>query len=271
MAEMISMAKSYISGGQTPAALGFSMPAEWEPHEATWLGWPHNPTDWPDKLDTIRWLYGEIVRKISPGEIVRMLVNSPTEEQHARRYLTRAGADVGNVEFTIHPTNRGWTRDSGPVFVRRRDSGKLETAIVHFHFNAWAKYADWQKDRRVPETAARRLRKRLFTAQFKGGEFVLEGGGIDVNGCGTLLTTEECYLDPKIQVRNPGLSRKQIESTLKSYLGVRNIFWLAGGVIGDDTHGHVDDICRFVNPKTLVLIREHNSADINYRPLEENW
>jgi agmatine deiminase len=255
----------------SPAALGFSMPAEWEPHQATWLGWPHNPTDWPDKLDTIRWAYGEIVRRISPGEIVRMLVNSRTEERLARRYLERAGADVGRVEFIPHATNRGWTRDSGPIFVRRRAGKRVNTAIVHFHFNAWAKYPDWQKDRRIPETAAKRLKKLLFHAVCHGHEFVLEGGGIDVNGRGTLLTTEECYLNPRVQVRNHGLGRNDFESALKANLGVTNIFWLGGGVVGDDTHGHVDDICRFVNAKTVVLIREDNPRDINYRPLAENW
>jgi agmatine deiminase len=255
----------------SPAALGFSMPAEWEPHEATWLGWPHNPTDWPDKLDTIRWVYGEMVRRIASGELVRILVRNPSEEKLARRYLTRAGADTNRVEFIIHPTNRGWTRDSGPIFVRRHLDRTPETAIVHFHFNAWAKYPDWQKDRRVPETAARRLGKRLFDAQCQGRPFVLEGGGIDVNGRGALLTTEECYLDRKVQVRNPGLGRKEIEETLKRYLGVKNVLWLVAGPVGDDTHGHIDDICRFVNPKTVVLIREKNSKDINYRPLAENW
>jgi len=261
----------------TPAALGFSMPAEWEKHEATWLGWPHNPTDWPDKLETIRWVYGEMVRKIAPGETVRILVRTGAEGKLARRYLTRAGTDLKHVEFIVHPTNRGWTRDSGPIFVRRRNpkseirNPKWETAIVRFHFNAWAKYPDWQKDRRVPETAARILRKRLFDATCDGKPFVLEGGGIDVNGRGTLLTTEECYLDPKVQVRNPGLGRRAIDETLKKYLGVSNVLWLAAGPVGDDTHGHIDDICRFVNPKTVVLIREKNRKDINYRPLAENW
>jgi agmatine deiminase len=255
----------------TPAALGFSMPAEWETHQATWLGWPHNPTDWPDKLDTIHWVYGEMVRKISAGEIVRMLVNSKTEENLARRYLTRAGADAGRVEFILHPTNRGWTRDSGPVFVRRSLKSKLETAIVHFHFNAWAKYPDWQKDQRVPETAAKLLHKPLVEAQANGRPFVLEGGGIDVNGHGTVLTTEECYLDPKVQVRNPGIDRAGFETALRDYLGVTNILWLAGGPVGDDTHGHIDDICRFVNRRTMVLVREDRADDINYRPLAENW
>ena len=242
------------------------MPAEWETHAATWLAWPHNPSDWPDKLATIRWVYGEIVRKIAPGETVRMLVNSKAEAVVARRYLARAGAAVDRVEFLVHPTNRGWTRDSGPVFVRRCRGNKLETAIVHFHFNAWAKYPDWRKDRRVPETAAKHLGKRLFDAPV-----VLEGGGIDVNGRGTLLTTEECYLDPRTQVRNPGMGRNEFEAALRQSLGVTNLFWLARGVVGDDTHGHVDDICRFVNAKTVVLIREQDPGDINYRSLAENW
>jgi agmatine deiminase len=265
------MAKQIDTASQTPSELGFAMPAEWEKHEATWLGWPHNPTDWPDKVDTIRWVYGEIVRKISPGEIVRIFVNSKTEAKLARGYLVRAGADVSNVEMLVHPTNRGWTRDSGPIFVRRRAGKRSETAIVHFHFNAWAKYDDWQKDRRLPEYAAKLLKKSLFKAQYAGRNFVLEGGGIDVNGKGTLLTTEECYLDPKVQVRNPGLGKAEIDATLKQYLGVSNVLWLVAGPVGDDTHGHIDDICRFVNPKTLVLIRETNRNDDNYRPLAENW
>jgi agmatine deiminase len=148
---------------------------------------------------------------------------------------------------------------------------KGETAIVHFHFNAWAKYDDWHKDRKVPETAARLLKKRLFRAEHNGKPFVIEGGGIEVNGRGTLLTTEECYLDPKIQVRNPGLGRAEIEATLKEYLGVAEVLWLVNGPVGDDTHGHIDDICRFVNPTTLVLIKETNKQDVNYRPLAENW
>lgn len=278
------MAKPTDTTESTPAEQGFSMPAEWEKHEATWLAWPHNPTDWPDKLDTIRWVYGEMVRKITPGEIVRLLVNNPIEAKLAKRYLQRVGADVNRVEFVVHPTNRGWTRDSGPIFVRRKvrnssssRSDRLkaglatETAIVHFHFNAWAKYADWQKDRKVPETAARLLGKELFNAEFNGRDFVLEGGGIDVNGRGTLLTTEECYLDPKVQVRNPGLTRADYDTTFKKYLGVKNVLWLVAGPVGDDTHGHIDDICRFVNRRTLVLIRETNPCDTNFHPLAENW
>lgn len=257
--------------GRTPASLGFHMPAEWETHEATWLAWPHNPTDWPGKLDAIRWVYTEIVRKIAPGETVRILVNSRAEERLARAYLARAGADAAHVEFILHQTNRGWMRDSGPVFVRRCARNRMESAIVHFHFNAWAKYPDWRKDRKVPETAAKLLNKRLFEAEASGRPFVIEGGGIEVNGRGTLITTEECYLDPAVQVRNPGLSRAGFESAVREYLGATNVFWLPGGVTGDDTHGHIDDICRFANAKTVVLIREDNPSDANYRPLCENW
>ncbi len=256
---------------KTPSQLGYTMPAEWERHEATWLGWPHNETDWPGKLDTIRWVYGEMVRKIEAQEKVRILVGSKSEEKLARGYLSKAGASLRRVEFIVHPTNRGWTRDTGPIWVTREKGGRREKAIVHFHFNAWAKYPDWQKDRRVPETAARVLNKRLFDARLNGKPFVLEGGGIEVNGRGTLLTTEECYLDPVNQVRNPGVGREDFEGALREYLGATNVLWLAAGPAGDDTHGHIDDICRFVNPSTLVLIREKNPNDVNYKPLEENW
>jgi len=242
------------------------MPAEWETHAATWLAWPHHPTDWPGKLNTIRWVYTEIVRRIAPGETVHILVRSKEEARSAARHLQRAGADVAAVDFIVHPTDRAWMRDSGPLFVRRCVGRKLETAIVQFHFNAWAKYADWQKDRRVPETAAKRLGKRLFDAPV-----TLEGGGIEVNGRGTLITTEECYLDPEIQVRNPGMGRVEFETALRDSLGVRNICWLGSGPAGDDTHGHIDDICRFVNARTVVMVREDNPADINYRALAENW
>ncbi|HET7626181.1 MAG TPA: agmatine deiminase family protein [Verrucomicrobiae bacterium] len=265
------MAQEQITTDKTPAALGFSMPAEWEKHEATWLGWPHNETDWPDKIDTIRWVYGEMVRKISQGELVRILVRGKAEQKFAANYLKRACCDLKKVEFVIHPTNRGWTRDSGPIFVRRVKARKSETAIVHFHFNAWAKYKDWEKDTRVPETAARLLKKPLFNAQFNGKNFIVEGGGIEVNGRGTLLTTEECYQHPKIQVRNPGMTKADYNGTFQKYLGVTNVLWLRNGPVGDDTHGHIDDIARFVNSKTIVLIRETNKRDINYKPLSENW
>jgi len=264
------MGKLHTNSTETPATLGYSMPAEWEKHEATWLCWPHNRTDWPGKLDAIRWVYGEMTRKIARAEKVRLLVRHAQEARTATGYLKSAGADLKNIEFVVHPTNRGWTRDTGPIFVKRRKP-RAETAIVHCHFNAWAKYPDWRKDRRVPETAARRLKKRLFDAQWNSRPFVVEGGGIEVNGRGTLLTTEECYLHPRIQVRNPGMTREDYHRVFKDYLGVRNVLWLLNGPVGDDTHGHVDDICRFVNPTTLVLVRETNPRDINHRALVENW
>jgi agmatine deiminase len=279
------MANFQSANTSTPAALGYAMPAEWERHEATWLGWPHNASDWPGKFEIIPWVYGEMVRKISAAENVRLIVRHKADENFARRVFKQVGVDLRKIQFVTHPTNRGWTRDTGPIFVKRtgrdaalqrpqtsqRDVPTSETAIIHFHFNGWAKYDNWRKDTKVPETAARLLRKKLFQAEYDGKSFVIEGGGIELNGRGTLLSTEECYLHPKIQVRNPGLGKKEIETTLKNYLGVENIFWLAKGPVGDDTHGHIDDICRFVNAKTLVLVREKNPRDENYRPLAENW
>ena len=256
-----------------PAELGYTMPAEWEPHAATWLGWPHNASDWPGKFQIIPWIYGEMVRKISAGENIRLLIRHARDEQFARHILKRVGVDFKKIQYVVHPTNRGWTRDIGPIFVRKPEIGnrKSEIGIVHFHFNGWAKYDNWHKDTKVPETAAKLLGKKLFHAECNGKPFVIEGGGIELNGRGTLLSTEECYLDPKIQVRNPSLGKKEIETMLKNYLGVKNIFWLAKGPKGDDTHGHIDDICRFVNARTLVLVREKNSRDENYKPLAENW
>jgi agmatine deiminase len=188
--------------------------------------------------------------------------------------LEQVGVNLKRIEFFRSPTNRGWTRDSGPIFVKRK-TGRRETAIVKFRFNAWARYPDWRKDATVPEKAARALRKRMFEAWVGEGKqrrmLVLEGGGVDVNGRGSLLTTEEWLLDQKTQARNPGMSRREAESALLEYLGATNVMWLGRGIAGDDTHGHVDDLCRFVNPRTVVLCREKNPRDANYRTLAENW
>jgi agmatine deiminase len=242
------------------------MPAEWEPHDATWLVWPHRLSDWPKKFAPIPWVYAEIVRKLAPGETVRVLVQSKAHEAGARRVLGRAGADLGRVEFLRFPTDRGWSRDQGPIFVRR---GR-QVAIARFRFNAWAKYPDWKKDDQVPVRAARKLGLRLLPVVHQGRDVVLEGGAIDVNGRGTLLTTEECLLDPVVQVRNPGLSREDMNAVLAESLGVTNVLWLGKGIAGDDTHGHVDDLCRFVGPRTVVLVQERNPKDANYRALQEN-
>jgi agmatine deiminase len=244
------------------------MPAEWEPHAATWIGWPHNATDWPGKFPVIPWVYGEITRALARSEIVRILVNSKSHQAQATRILKKVGVDLARIDFLPFPTNRGWTRDFGPIFVRSdpgRKPGGGALAIARFHFNAWAKYKDWKKDDKIPERAAKRLKLPLID-----GKIVLEGGSIDVNGRGTLLTTEECLLDLKVQVRNPGLSRYEIENVFRDVLGVTNTLWLGSGIAGDDTHGHVDDLCRFVNPTTVVVCRETDPKDVNYRPLAEN-
>ena len=252
-----------------PAAAGYAMPAEWQRHEATWIGWPHNRTDWPGKIIPIQWVYGEIVRKLAADEVVRILVNSDLHEAQALSVLDKSGVDRSRVEFFRFPTNRGWTRDFGPMFVRR-GGRRSETAIVRFRFNAWAKYPDYQKDERVPQLAARALGCPIFSAQLDGRGVVLEGGSLDVNGRGTILTTEECLLDPVTQTRNPGFSRKDYETVFAKYLGARNTLWLGRGIAGDDTHGHVDDLCRFVNETTIVLCSEANPQDANYAPLAEN-
>ncbi len=260
-----------------PATLGFHMPAEWEPHEATWIGWPHNKGDWPGKFAPIPWVYGEVARKITRGETLRALTTSSMHEAQAEKVLTKSGVDPTQVQFLRIPTNRGWTRDLGPIFLRRpagaadaEPGGAAEAAIVHFHFNGWAKYPDWRLDDGVPQRAAQALGRRLFSARSGEHDFVLEGGAIDVNGRGTVLTTEECLLDQVTQPRNPGLRRDEIEAALRDNLGVNNVLWLGRGIAGDDTHGHVDDVCRFVGPRTVVLCRESDPSDANYEPLEEN-
>jgi agmatine deiminase len=197
-------------------------------------------------------------------------VNSAAHAKQVRGLLKRVGVDSKRVQFFRFATNRGWTRDFGPIFVRRVKP-RPEVAIARFRFNAWARYPDWQKDDAIPGQVARRLKYQILPVHYRGRDVVLEGGSIDVNGRGTVLTTEECLLDQKRQVRNPGFSRADTEAVLRNGLGVKNIVWLGKGIAGDDTHGHVDDLCRFVNARTVVLVREKNRSDANYKPLEENW
>ncbi len=260
---------------ETPASQGFRMPAEWEPHEAIWLGWPHNAADWPGKIAAIHFVYGEIVRRIADSEIVRIIVNDSAHEAKARGILNKIGVSPEMVEFFQIPSNRGWTRDFGPIFVSTacssgRGNSSTKTAIAGFKFNAWAKYDDHELDSQIAKKIAKKLKKQYFPIKHNGKPFVLEGGAIDVNGKGDLLTTEECLLDQAVQVRNPGLSQKGIEQVLAESLGATNVLWLNKGIVGDDTHGHIDDLCRFVNDKTVVLSRESNPNDANYQLLEEN-
>jgi agmatine deiminase len=256
----------------TPHSLGYRMPAEWEPHEATWLGWPHERTDWPGKFAPIPWVYAEIVRHLARVERVRILVEGKEAEHAARRILRKSGADLAAVEFFRVPTNRGWTRDSGPIFVKNAAG---EIAIAHWKFNAWAKYDDYQKDAAVVTRLNARLKlplwqpEAVWPPQSSARRIVLEGGSIEVNGRGTLLTTEECLLSP-VQARNPGMSREQIENVLRNYLGATHVLWLRNGISGDDTHGHIDDLARFVDASTVVTVVEQDPAEANYAPLAEN-
>ena len=252
----------------TPLSQGFTMPAEWDAHRATWIGWPRNKNDWPGKIAPIHWVYGEIARRITESEICAVLVFDEKHEGQAKKVLTDVGVDLSLVEFHRIPHNRGWMRDSGPMFVKNQSTG--ETAVVKFQFNAWAKDDDWQLDNKVAVEFARRKRRKLFRIAHEGVEFVLEGGAIDVNGRGTLLTTEECLLDDKVQVRNPGLSREQVNEVLRTSLGATNVLWLNKGIVGDDTHGHVDDFCRFIDRNTVLLAQESSKKDPNYAILEEN-
>jgi agmatine deiminase len=237
------------------------MPAEWEPHDATWIAWPHNREDWPGRFSPIPWVYTEVVRKLAAVEQVRVLVDDRALQEQARRLLRRAGARLDAVEFYPCPTNRVWTRDYGPIFV---SSVQGELAITQWRFNGWAKYDNYKFDARVPDFLARRLKLASFTPGI-----VLEGGSIDVNGEGSLLTTEECLLSP-VQARNPGLSADDIERVLRDYLGADRVIWLKRGIVGDDTHGHVDDVARFVGPETVVAASESNRSDPNYEILAEN-
>jgi agmatine deiminase len=244
-----------------PGLRGYAMPAEWQPHVGTWIAWPHHAADWPGKFSAIPWVTGEIVRVLSRRERVRILVQHARLESRARGLLSRVGADLSKVDFRRCPTDRGWTRDSGALFVRNGEGHRLAT---HWTFNGWAKYPNHRRDARVAS----------FMAQAVGVpehrvDLVLEGGAIDVDGEGLLLATEECLLS-EVQARNPGLGRAGTEKALREHLGVRRVVWLGRGIAGDDTHGHVDDVARFFAPGKVLLCREEDAGDVNYAPLEEN-
>ena len=295
------MAKIPNKLSQPPAALGYRMPAEWEPHDATWIAWPHNRSDWPGKFEAIPWIYVEIVRHLARVERVHILVNDEKGETKARELLVRShvlpakagepGKPAGNICFWQIPTNRGWTRDYGPIFVRRDSRNRGPQPVVGFdslgwkgdlpavaatvwRFNAWAKYDDWKLDAPAGLEIAKRLRVPVWQPELRvNGELhhvVLEGGSIEVNGRGTLITTEECLLSD-IQQRNPGLSREHLEELFADYLGIEKVIWLERGIAGDDTHGHVDDITRFVGPRTVVTAYEPDPDDPNHGPLSDNF
>jgi agmatine deiminase len=245
----------------------YRMPAEWAPHEGTFLGWPHELTDWPGKFAPIPWAFAEIVRHLARSEKVFLLVENRAAESHVKSILNKSAANLNNVQFLRVPTDRGWMRDSGPICVKN-NSG--EVAFSHFVFNGWAKYPNHKKDAQAVTRVNQSLRRKTFLPAHNRRRVVLEGGSIDVNGLGTLLTTEEC-LQSNIQERNPGFSKQDYEEVFRNYLGVTNVLWLKNGVAGDDTHGHVDDLSRFVDAKTVVTIVEENPSDANYAPLQENF
>jgi len=245
----------------------FSWPAEFAAHRAVWLAWPGNASDWPGRFAPIAWVYGEMVRKFTgAGERVRLLVRDARQRRQAARVLAAVGADTALAEWFEAPMNRGWTRDFMPFFVR--EGGRV--VAVDFGFTGWAKYPDHGLDDAVGPAVCSGLGLEVAPAVWEGRRVVLEGGAMDGNGRGDVLTTEECLLDPEVQVRNPGLGREGYEAVFREYLGTKNVIWLGRGIAGDDTHGHVDDLCRFVSPDTVVLCREDDPADANYRPLCEN-
>lgn len=248
---------------QTPRALGYRQPAEWEPHEATWLSWPHKEESWPGAFESVPDIFVEIARHLAASELVRINVDNEDTAARVGGMLERSGVDLAAIRFHLNPTNDAWARDHGPIYVVRDFAGERERAIVDWRYNAWGdKYPPYDLDDAIPGRIAAEFNERIF----KPG-IVMEGGALDVNGRGTLLTTESCLLNPN---RNPHLNKEQIEEYLREYLGVSNILWLGDGIVGDDTDGHIDDLTRFVAPDTVVTAVEEDPADENYRPLIEN-
>ncbi len=256
------------------------MPAEWEPHASTWLAWPHYRGDWPGKFEPIPWVYAEIIRHLGRHERIELIVNNLAAEKHARKVLTKANALTDNIRFHRWPTDRVWTRDSGCTFVtdarvapratRPRGSEKrAKLSAITWRFNAWAKYSNFKHDEKIGSRMAKAAHAGEIRPLHGKARVVLEGGSIEVNGKGTLLTTEECLLS-HTQQRNRAMSRADYEKVFSDHLGIKNVIWLGSGIAGDDTHGHVDDITRFVSPDTVVTAVESDPDDPNYEPLREN-
>jgi len=242
-------------------------PAEWEKHQATLLSFPSEGRDWPGKYHAIKWAFVEIIKKVTAYEPVVLVVKSDELREKVIDMLDQAHVDPKMVSYIIKDTNRNWMRDSGPAVVKIGDG---EREAIQFGFTGWAKYKNHRKDQGIPEAVARHLGIQVTQAIYKNKLVVLEGGSIDVNGRGTLITTEECLMDPLQQVRNAGFTKEDYENLFREYLGITNTIWLGEGIEGDDTHGHVDDICRFVNPTTVVAVRETDTTDPNHFKLEAN-
>ncbi len=249
--------------GVLPRTLGYRMPPEWAPHRGTWLSWPHRESSWPGKFEPVPAVFAVMVRHLSAHEEVHLNVSGAEMEDRAREVLRNAGVTPGPIFFHHHPTNDAWCRDHGPVFVQRTVQGRREEAIVDWGYNAWGgKHPPFDADDVIPT----RIGEEFGIPVFHPG-IIMEGGSLDGNGRGTLLTTESCLLNPN---RNPTLDRPQIERYLRDYLGVTHILWLGDGIAGDDTDGHVDDLTRFVDPTTVVTALEEDPRDENHTPLREN-
>jgi agmatine deiminase len=244
------------------------MPAEWAPHAATWIAWPHHEPDWPGKLEAIPWVYAEIVRVLHRHERVEILCHNESVLEGARARLQAHGCRPEGYRLHLAPTDRVWLRDSAPTFVHNEDGA---VALVNWSFNAWAKYDNFGNDRLVGTTVERITGyPRFEPVREDGTPVVLEGGAIEANGSGLLMVTEECLLSP-VQERNPGLDRVGYERVFSDWLGIDRTIWLGEGCEGDDTHGHIDDIARFVSPDTVVLAVEHDPADAeNHRRSMDN-
>lgn len=256
-----------------PGLDGFRMPAEWEPHQATWFVWPHCRADWEVKTAAVEWCYADMVRHLVRGERVSIVYQSELLRGRAERRLRQTGVDLDRVDAHVIATDRSWIRDSGPIFVVRGSDRHREVAATDWGFNGWARYRAWRRDDALPRAIAGLLgMRRLEVAATRNDgprRVVLEGGSVDVNGEGLLLTTEQCLLGHE-QARNPGLSRPMLEPVLQRELGVENVLWLGRGIAGDDTHGHVDDVARFVGPDTVVAAVERDVRDDNHAPLAHN-
>lgn len=241
-------------------------PAEWEKQQGIVLCFPHNGKDWPGKYEAIQWAFVEFIKKVASYEQVFLVVADEKLKEKVIDRLQTAHVDMKQVSFIIQKTNRSWMRDSGPIVVKK---GTKREAL-NFNFNGWAKYKNFQLDKQVPGSVANHLNIPLTQVTYKGKPVIVEGGAIDVNGKGTLLTSEECLVHPNIQVRNQGFTKADYEAVFKEYLGVTNVIWLGDGIEGDDTHGHIDDLCRFVNEDTIITIVESDTKDFNYKPLQDN-
>jgi agmatine deiminase len=245
----------------TPKELGFHFPAEFAPHSATWLSWPHKEASWPGKIETIYPVYANFIKLVAEGETVNINVVDEGMKQKAIRHLQNAGSDLKNINFFLHPTNDAWCRDHGPAFLINPSSAKK--MIVDWGYNAWGgKYPPFDLDDNIPT-----LIGKHYSLPVVYPEIVMEGGSVEFNGKGTLLTTTSCLLNEN---RNPLLDQQQIEKYLVDFYGVENILWLGDGIVGDDTDGHIDDLTRFVNENTVVTVVESNKKDENYHPLQEN-